>query len=72
MQTTLRTSRIRSGLYLSYDGRWQIARVSHFARGGKRWFVYHLTDGNWREVTHFKSLAAARAFIVQTINEAWF
>jgi len=72
MQTTLRTSRVRSGLYLSYDGRWKIARARQFAHGGKRWHVYHLSDGSWREVTHFKSLAAARAFIVQTINEAWF
>jgi len=72
METRLATVRVRSGLYISYDGLWKIERVRQYAVRGKSWRIYRLCDARWTVVTQFPTLARARAFIIQTINEAWF
>jgi hypothetical protein len=72
LETRLATVRVRSGLYISYDGLWKIERQPQYWPNSRQWRVYRLTDARWTVVTQFPTLARARAFIIQTINEAWF
>jgi hypothetical protein len=71
MQTTLRTIRIQSGLYISVDGNWKIQRAKQYLTRGKTWTVYRNSDMHWMEVKRFKSLAAARMFVTENVQSWW-
>jgi len=72
MATVLRTVRIRAGLYYSTDYNWRIKRQSTMFIRQRVWVVSRLQDGVWVQYSGHKTLAEARAAIVERQEGGWW
>lgn len=69
MGTTLRTVRVRSGMYVSVDGAWRIVRRQYFPNSKKWWVQSWDADmGVYRDVRQYSTLHKARLAIVKLIE----
>ena len=73
MATTLRTVRVRPGMYISVDGKFRIVRRNNVFGTGRKWWVqnWDADMGVYQDVRAYPSLQKARQAIVRLIETAF-